>query len=324
VDIFSLKGGVGKTTLAVLLAKAQAQVSGRPVLIVDADLTGTCVGDVLQGWASPGWHEVEGLAHLVCGPPELLSERLIAPPLYVPALLPDGTPARVEPRRWSEAGERGALLFCPSHAEPAPSEGVPLVAPAVLNALLGHESGARWIAQVIERLIESAERVTGGLGGALVDHGPGMGALQRGAFADLAQPATPTRRGLFVTSCDAVDLLATHKFDEATRAPERASLVWCVNRVGSIEAGWQTRHCPSYVATNGGQKLEAWQIMRFGGWYEQALPLPSVDTLATANAAGSLDSWVSSKDPAVGFAPTLEALRARLFDDVPAHAQPAA
>lgn len=324
VDVFSLKGGVGKTTLAVLLARAQAQVSQKPVLIVDADLTGTCLGDLLQGWADPGWHELENLAHLVCGPPELLSERLRAPPLYV---LPTQTPTASEygaVQPWSTGAEAPppGLYFCPSHPESDARSALPHVSAAVLNALLAHESGARWVLHVIARLIAATETqaVLGPLGGVLVDHGPGMGALQRQVFEAL--DAGGASRGLLVTACDAVDLLAMQTFDGQVR-DQRPALVWCVNRVEQPEDGWRRRHRPPYIrapeheaGASRADEVERTQA-RFGAWYEQlALPFPDIEALAQANAGGQLAAWgLATQDTA--WSPVLEALRARLFDDAP-------
>ncbi len=76
LDVFSLKGGVGKTTVSVFLARTLAHAAAAPVLLVDLDLTGTCVGDLLENWAFPTWPVNPNLVDLVCGRPELLPEAL--------------------------------------------------------------------------------------------------------------------------------------------------------------------------------------------------------------------------------------------------------
>jgi hypothetical protein len=43
----SVKGGVGKSTLATICAVAQAQIRSEPVYLIDMDLTGTSLADVL-------------------------------------------------------------------------------------------------------------------------------------------------------------------------------------------------------------------------------------------------------------------------------------
>src|SRR3954471_20572797 len=76
VDVFSVSGGVGKTLLAIRLAQLQARHKNAPVLIVDADVAGACIGELLEGWASPPWDSKDNLLHLICGRPEYLAERL--------------------------------------------------------------------------------------------------------------------------------------------------------------------------------------------------------------------------------------------------------
>ncbi|KKL97070.1 hypothetical protein LCGC14_1838160 [marine sediment metagenome] len=45
--LHSQKGGVGKTSLAIAIAGIEALLNGRKVLLLDADMTGTCVADAL-------------------------------------------------------------------------------------------------------------------------------------------------------------------------------------------------------------------------------------------------------------------------------------
>ncbi|HSP81445.1 MAG TPA: P-loop NTPase, partial [Myxococcaceae bacterium] len=53
----SVKGGVGKSTLSVLTALGLAQRGGRPVTLIDMDLTGTSLADVLP-LEAPAWDSV--------------------------------------------------------------------------------------------------------------------------------------------------------------------------------------------------------------------------------------------------------------------------
>src|SRR4051812_44900250 len=76
VDVFSPSSGVGKTLLAVRLAHLQARKTRAPVLLVDADINGPCVGDLLESWVSPPWDSTNNLLHLICGRPEFLPEQL--------------------------------------------------------------------------------------------------------------------------------------------------------------------------------------------------------------------------------------------------------
>jgi hypothetical protein len=59
----SVKGGVGKSTLSVLTALGLAQRGDRPVTLVDMDLTGTSLADVLP-LEAPAWEGQEAAAPL--------------------------------------------------------------------------------------------------------------------------------------------------------------------------------------------------------------------------------------------------------------------
>ncbi len=291
VDVFSLKGGVGKTTVSVLLARAQFRANKAPVLLVDADLTGTCLGDLLEPWAS-GWASTRNLAHLICGRPEALPEHLDPPPVYVyrasrPTRVPHD-PHHLDGPALPDGMDTG-VRFCPSHADSV--DGRQLVSRAVLQALMGHESTGGWINHVIDALVVSTERRLGALGGVIVDHGPGMAAVQRAALERVA--TEECRRALFVTSRDRVDIVATHAF-EATLDRERSRCAWLVNKVRNAD-GWRDALSADWRPT--------------AAWFEQqALPLVASDALALAYAdSHALDLAHVAHEQ-------LEALRRRVFE----------
>lgn len=223
VDVMSVKGGVGKSTLAYLLARAQAETSKLPVLIIDADLTGTCLGDLLDHQVSPAWASTMNLAHLLSDPPEALLDTL--QPATLPVYLhdpasPSGN-AAVRPDR--SCGAR--IVYCPSHGDSTLPTAVDR---PILEALLAHETAGGWIRHVIEQVISATVTAIGPLGGVLVDHAPGMGILQTCMLGD----DNPQRRNLSITTCDHVDLqmaAATHARMHAPGSPNRTT--WAINRV---------------------------------------------------------------------------------------------
>lgn len=226
VDVFSVKGGVGKTTASVLLARAQAERSKKPVLLIDADLTGTCLGDLLAPNISGDWNEVTNLAHLICGPPETLDEALVRAELPVYALAPDphSPPADYHISRLAEFSNQ--VLYCPSHGNSTRPRVVDL---RVLQALAGHETAGGWVRLVIKEVIAATCLVAGPLGGVIVDHSPGLAALQSAMLDDILA-APHSRRALFVTSCDRVDLKMTSALIEHRYGDLRACSTFLVNR----------------------------------------------------------------------------------------------
>lgn len=290
VDVFSLKGGVGKTTLSILLARAQKDLSNKSVLIVDADLTGSCIGDLLEFWATPLWPTQANLSHLVCGPPETLDDLMDRSlPVYVHRMAPPVN-GDLSPRRLAAGSKKAELLFCPSHAESTPGAGkktLPEVRRRVLQALVAHENAGGFVGHVIDRLIERVGEVTE-LGGVIVDHGPGLAALQS---------ATLTRhrgqddcRSLFVTSRDAVDLAMIHEFEKKMDLADRDSTFWVVNRTPA-----------------GGKGNIDSRFHRKLSWFQSAFTFLEDDQLSEAYAnAGQL----TPTSPNIG---PLEELRAALF-----------
>src|SRR5262245_37728350 len=139
VDVFSVSGGVGKTLLAIRLAQLQAKHKNAPVLLMDADVAGPCIGEILESWASPPWDSSDNLLHLISGRPEYLPERLRPAKLPVYRLR-DERPASAKEQApllvTRPIGRQPAIVFCPSH----PHSTSPRIEPAVVHALLGHES----------------------------------------------------------------------------------------------------------------------------------------------------------------------------------------
>lgn len=228
VDVFSVKGGVGKTTVSVLLARAQAEHTKQPVLLIDADLTGTCLGHLLGPAITGDWNETHNLAHLVCDPPETLDEALTKDRL--PVYRDAGADAKPKEHHVSKLSSfQSTVLYCPSHG----GSSKPAVDAQVLQALIGHETAGGWVSLVIERVIEATQQITGPLGGVIVDHSPGMAALQSLAFEQIGR-AGGRRRALFVTTTDRVDLKMTN-VALGHQALEHATVVF--NRTGN---GWKS------------------------------------------------------------------------------------
>lgn len=315
IDVFSTKGGVGKTTLAFHIAQTQAQKSGRPSLLIDADLTGSCLGNLLEPWIDRKWPLQSNLVPLLCGTPELLPETLAADlPVY--ELRPAAPPAGQSraPLRVTAPIARPAVLFCPSHADSVHAA----VSRPVLQALINHESAAGWVGHVIEAVIRRTAEVAGDLAAVVVDHGPGMAALQWSTLLAIneaahgrAHPHGPDR-ALLVTTGDLVDLKAnedlvehlkhrTSGFDFDALLPR---LVWAVNRLS-----------PRPDAPQAPAHWREWLPERpEGQWFEGALPLFWDDVLARAYARAELCRSAGPEGMARAAADQLDAIRARLFE----------
>jgi hypothetical protein len=141
-------------------------------------------------------------------------------------------------------------MFCPSHAY---STQPTRVDRAVLEALIGQETAGAWVRHVLDRLITATHQTLGPLGGVVVDHSPGLAALQSAVLGDIAQhPAG--RMVAMITTCDRVDL-AMCKAASTTHHDELKNAAWIVNRAPadlgsdaaiarddpSIAADWHTR-----------------------------------------------------------------------------------
>jgi hypothetical protein len=117
---------------------------------------------------------------------------------------------------------------------------------AVLQALLTHETAGHWIEHVLDNLIQTTCKIVPHLRSVIVDHGPGLAAVQRCALdAILENKKPPNARGLIVTTPDYVDLkaVAQHFASLAATAGPPPPLHWLINRV---PASWTT---PSFLAS---------------------------------------------------------------------------
>ena len=316
LDVFSIKGGVGKTCIAFLLAKLQSEEKNEPVLLIDADLTGTCLGDLIQPAVDEPWSSRKNLNHLVCTTsPERLDESLREEPLvYV-----HNASGTMQPLPGPVTG--GKLLFCPSHlyatskARGAPgasgmSHEFEYIPAEVLHALLGHESAGGWVQHVLDELIKATVQKVGKLGAVIVDHGPGIGALQSALLEtvkgkeDKAHP----RRALVVTSRDWVDLAATAtleamhlkpRSDSGNQPPEqlRGRVTWVVNQVRRSEGDWR-ESVKKGLTRNTAATLSRW-------FTEDALPLYEDDQLAEAYSRSGLSDLKTNQE--------LTSLRNKIF-----------
>jgi hypothetical protein len=292
VDVFSVSGGAGKTLIAVRLAQMQARRMNAPVLLIDADIGGPCLGDLLESWASPPWDTTENLLHLICGRPEYLPEHLLPGKLPVYRMR-DACPEDVEKRRPAIVTQpiRGepAVLLCPSHAHSTN----PRVELAVIHALLGHESAGGWIGYLIHNVIDAVNRLMEGrLGGVIVDHGPSMGALQSAALREGLRQSPlandePERRAVIVSTPRAADLAAARDLaaritafspSQSQAAPAPPDLpnriLWIVNHIPPDVADWRESIKRRYP--------------RNDGWIEKAMPVRSDPTAAEWHAGADL------------------------------------
>ena len=213
IDVLSLKGGAGKTTTSFLLARSLA-TDLEPVLLIDADLTGSCLGDLLYPNDQPGWPQRAGLAHLLCVHPETLNDRLkTRPPVYAaPA------PIGGEVRLFSEQDVSGELL-CPSHLYALAADGYDRVDSHLLTALAAHETAASWCSHVIDALTThvrvtvakstTADGAPRKLKAVIVDHSPGIGAFQQRVLDETGHTMSVK---LLVRTDDLVDRVMVDEF----------------------------------------------------------------------------------------------------------------
>ncbi len=189
IDVFSFKGGVGKTTVSWQLARHIAEKENGPVLLLDADFTGTSLGEFL--FPSHPWHQELNLAHLLVMEPERL-----------PDVLRDELPVRGFSSK-AEQSDRlkspAEVLICQSHAL---SEGIDH---AVLHALLAQESVGGWVHHVLDLLARSVHKRSA-LKALIVDHSPGIGSLQEKTILEVNSCK------VFVTSMDLPDVQMVYRY----------------------------------------------------------------------------------------------------------------
>lgn len=313
VDIFSAKGGVGKTTVAYRLAKESSK--NGTVLLIDADLTGTCLGDLIEPRVDIGWSEQYNLTHLICGGPEHLPELLGKEKIPVYEI---GATSGSSAKRVDAKVAINALLFCPSHPETyVDIDGkYETVNPAVLHALLGHESAGGWVRYVIEQIINATDTLLVGKSEmVIVDHGPGIGALQWAELCAiekehkeaLAEKRASMRLALFVTSRDVVDLATCKAIDERMRTArmqiaDRA--VWVINRVPTSDRTLWRKPIEADLGHSGiGPAIT-------DRWFAEAVPLFEEPNLALAYAKSDLVSYCESAhdEPMTGICSRLRSL----------------
>ncbi len=311
IDVFSAKGGVGKTTVAYRLALKMSQSTKLPVLIIDADLSGTCLGDLVASWVDPVWTAQKTLIGLVCGRPEDLPEQLMGElPVYEvspPASSDSRIPTRVRP-----STSKDAILFCPSHADNdltifAAEDKRPMPAdPALLHALVGHESAGGWVGHVIRKVIDATSSVLDRkLGGVIVDHGPGIGSLQWAEMTLIERELEkawvdkrpPTRAAVFVLSRDGVDIQAISALDARMAVDKRQKMarlkdaaVWVVHRLPK-DLGPSDRWRKALIDDLGAR----WRPSPYG-WFMRAKPLFFEESIANSYAHSDLVSGFVNGD----------------------------
>lgn len=223
IDVFSLKGGVGKSTVSYLLARELgSRTPGRPALLIDADLLGTCVGDMLVPLSDDRWSSRFNLAHLLTVAPETIEEHIHAGrlALYDQGGRPLGKDQAKDAEVW----------FAPSHAWSGKVDGIPAPDERLIGALAAHETAGDWVHAVMDAVEQGLCRfgAISAPSAVVVDHSPGMAAVQRRA---LERGVTGKKSGsryarILVVGPDWVDQRATVDFLEREAHPEH----WVVVR----------------------------------------------------------------------------------------------
>ena len=285
VDVFSVKGGVGKTTVSVALAHAQAAHRKKPVLLIDYDLTGTCLGHLLGPAINGDWNQVHNLAHLICDPPETLDDALVRDRIPVYRLPSQQDQHTADPLKHQVSlvdSFAGQVLYCPSHGN---STEPTFVDPRVLQALAGHETAGGWIRLVIQKVIDATREVVVELGGVIVDHSPGMAALQKATLEDIGEKPDQ-RRALFVTTSDRVDLKMTNATVGHLEPQILDRSLFVVNRA---RADWRKqKHVEDEIDTKwvkSARELEYSEALREAYEKSDALPLAGLHRLSALRTA---------------------------------------
>ncbi len=254
-DVLSLKGGVGKTTISWLLARALAnRHPKRPVLLIDADLLGTCIGDHLLTDRG-SWSGQFNLTHLLMAPPEELEEQVITGelPIYL-------VPAS---RVW----------VCPSHAWAGSVAPWPAVDSHLIGALAAHETAGDWVHTVLDavrRGLAKKEGVAPEDCFVVVDHSPGMAAVQRRA---VARGEGKQAGRVLVVGPDLVDQEAARVFLDIEANPQQ----WVVARNRQRRSDDLLRHSRTI-------QIPTQDDLLHGGFSLATLPAPNSDLEKAADA----------------------------------------
>lgn len=303
VDVVSLKGGAGKTTVAFRLAWAQARSTGRPALLVDADFAGACLGDLLERWVV--WGEQPNLTDRVCDRPENLAEDLARGdrfPVYRLRVAPPTSGPEAPSVVTGPAGG-ASVLFCPSHG----SSLAPHTTPTLLHALVAHESAGKWVQHVVDMVIERTGDLAGPLGGVVVDHSPGLSALPWAVLQGIVDAKGEDRKVCFLTTPDLVDLKAWF----AARASPRLTNVLDALERDRCAAWVMNRLPPIAIAGRDDIRSRLPEDAPEGTWLDSAFGLPHDEKLADAYRRGGLVQLVEQMDPEI------EPLRRSLFEGTP-------
>ncbi len=279
IDIFSQKGGVGKTSLAILMAKHFVSKK-RNVLIVDADLTGSCIGDAIAPDLIDPWESIPGLTQLICGSPDLLLDNVANTPIYW--FDPSWTDIDIDKMKIQPPTGFG-ICFCPSHLYPDVGSFA-----KILRALAAHETSGNWVRHVIQMVINQTRQIVGDEIVVIVDHSPGMAALQQAALEDIRANAIERKNSeelsklpnnhvaLMITSADKADLNMCLWFQETQEA-----LLSRAN--GSTSTKWAKDYYFRFVANNlAGTPPKDLRKLK------NNLSVPKDDLISNANTLGQL------------------------------------
>ena len=255
----SVKGGVGKSTLAVLCAARLSQ--DHKVVLIDADLTGASLSDVLPLWA-PYWDKELDLSAKPSGhqdPADLVQKRLDASdatPVGVPYLndwlrYPRDSEWKskeydVESLLWRPHDEQlpQLLRLIPSSALPADLWSVlPLLYDEGFSAFA--ESRLEWLLNGLlnlgyRRFVFDTPPTLPGFSRAVMSMALRLPSSERlapeGLAPETVERARWTWRPCLVTTQDTQDLLATERWLSALDPRDRREIQVVLNRFDKAES----------------------------------------------------------------------------------------
>ncbi len=165
----SVKGGVGKSTLATACALALAERDGEPVVLIDMDLTGTSLGDVLK-LEAPRWNAEHPVLKALEGPSDGFSSheetmervrlrqdeelRGVGAPPYLNDFLLFPAPERVDIEDADPVGLLWRLQRGPEALRIIPSSALPRDVEAIVSVVYDEERTA-FLQQRLEYLMEA-------------------------------------------------------------------------------------------------------------------------------------------------------------------------